>query len=183
MTFPSFSVGEVLTAADMNAVGLWEINTTTAAGTSTDVDITSCFSADYDSYRIVASNLTTAGGVSNIRVRLLATTTPATADYFYGTTFVTFAGTTGLNNFNGGANSYWVVGNTNTAATAQSHFVMDISRPFLAAKTQYSANMSGWDASWCGNGLHNAATSYNGIRFYSVNGNLTGTFRVYGYRN
>jgi hypothetical protein len=61
MTFPSFSVGEVLTAADMNAVGLWLVKTQTVGTGVSSVTVTGAFSADYDAYKIVATNVTTTG--------------------------------------------------------------------------------------------------------------------------
>jgi hypothetical protein len=52
MSFPSFASGEVLTAADMNAVGMWKITTQTFSA-QTQVDFTGVFTSSYTNYRIV----------------------------------------------------------------------------------------------------------------------------------
>ena len=53
MTYPSFTSGEVLTAADMNAVGLWLVKTQTVGTAVASVTVTDAFSSTYDNYRII----------------------------------------------------------------------------------------------------------------------------------
>ena len=76
MTFPSFSVGEDLTAADMNAVGLWRVTPTSVSGTGTsiasngDVIITNggsnftvngAFSSSYSNYKLLFRDFRSSG--------------------------------------------------------------------------------------------------------------------------
>jgi hypothetical protein len=51
MSFPSFSVGEVLTAADMNATGLWLIQRQDVTAQQ-NVDFTNVFKTQYAGYRV-----------------------------------------------------------------------------------------------------------------------------------
>jgi len=56
-TPPSFTSGEVLTAAQMNAVGMWLIKTQAVAAGGTSFTVTSVFSSDYRNYRVVFDNI------------------------------------------------------------------------------------------------------------------------------
>jgi len=48
MTYPSFTSGDILTAADMNAVGLWLVKTQTVGTAVSSVQVTGAFSSTYD---------------------------------------------------------------------------------------------------------------------------------------
>ena len=56
-TPPVFSAGAVLTAAQMNAVGLWEIKTQTIGTGVASFEVTGAFSSDYDNYKIVINSM------------------------------------------------------------------------------------------------------------------------------
>ena len=56
MTYPSFNSGDVLTATDMNAVGMWLVKTQTITNGVSTVTVTGAFSADYENYLITVSN-------------------------------------------------------------------------------------------------------------------------------
>ena len=79
-TPPDFTAGQILTAAQMNQIGLWKITPTSVSGTGATIDsdgsvvvlgggtnftVNGAFSADYSSYKIIVSNfrLNTAGGL------------------------------------------------------------------------------------------------------------------------
>ena len=55
MTYPTFNSGDVLTAAEMNAVGLWLVKTQTIGTAVSSVTVTGAFSTDYDAYQIVVT--------------------------------------------------------------------------------------------------------------------------------
>jgi hypothetical protein len=81
MTFPSFSVGETLRAADMNAVGFWKVAEATFTNQAA-VQIDGCFDeAIYTSYYI-SFRLTTSS-VSDVFYRFVSGTTPITINYVY----------------------------------------------------------------------------------------------------
>jgi hypothetical protein len=52
MPFPTFTTGEVLTAADMNAVGLWLVKTQTIGTTVASVTVSDVFTTTYNEYLI-----------------------------------------------------------------------------------------------------------------------------------
>jgi hypothetical protein len=60
MSFPSFATGEVLTAADMNAVGLWKV-VTTGTTSSSNLIVDNVFTSTYTNYRLVFSEITGSG--------------------------------------------------------------------------------------------------------------------------
>lgn len=54
-TPPDFAVGQVLTSAHMDAVGLWLVKSQTIGSGVPNVEVTGAFSSDFDAYKIVVS--------------------------------------------------------------------------------------------------------------------------------
>lgn len=197
MTFPSFASGEVLTANDMNAVGLWRVTgctVTSAGGTAatasngvitigagnTSVTVNNAFSTDYDNYRIVI-----AGGVSSVAAGACNLTLGAAATgYYRAGAFMAFASgaVTGFNNAN---DTSWR--GAVEASTSMIDAVIDLLNPFATKNTILSshttaARTDGYSL-FMGGYLANT-TSYSAFTLTASAGNLTGgTIRVYGYRN
>jgi hypothetical protein len=191
MSFPSFSVGEVLTAADMNAVGLWKVGTATATyGTTTQLNINDVFTSNYSNYRIVISSLRYSVANTTLSLQLLKAGTPANgANYDFAYRGLGADGTvrdtnsfnqtslSDLGCFNGVANNY----------AAQVSF--DIITPAVAATTTTFLNIgaAGFATYFFtrnGAAIHNVANNYDGIRLFpSAGGNFGAEVRVYGYRN
>ena len=71
--------------------------------------------------------------------------------------------------------------------SSQGIMVVDISRPFIAARAQTtsSSTANGTTTTFQENGsvLHASTTSYTGFTLIPATGNFTGTLRVYGYNN
>jgi len=193
MTFPTFSVGETLRAADMNAVGLWRVSNctvTSAGGTAatasngvitvgtgnTSVTVSAAFSSAYDNYRIIYSGGVSSAAVTNISLKLGASSTG-----YYSSTF--FAAVTATTVTNAGVNNgaVWTYGGLATTTSTSMDF--DLLNPFLA-KTTIFANGVYTDTATFGvtNGVHSVATSYTEFTIAPGSGTLTGgTIRVYGY--
>jgi hypothetical protein len=74
-TPPDFTTGAVLTAAQMNAVGLWLVKTQTVGSAVPDVTVTDAFSADYDNYKILYTGGTASGAVGPLNMKLGSSTT------------------------------------------------------------------------------------------------------------
>lgn len=180
MTFPSFSSGEVLRAADMNAVGSWLITTVTLTGTS--VNVANCFSADYQNYRIVFSGVTVTGA-ADVAWRLRAGASTATgANYEQQSVTVNGGVASGIADV--AATSFrGCLGGT----TYESQSVLDICRPFVADTTSYTytgfGHFSGTYYFRSGGGIHTLTTSYDSINFFTIGTAMTGTARIYGYRD
>jgi hypothetical protein len=187
MTFPSFSAGEVLTAADMNAVGLWKVATATATSGST-LDLTGVFSSDYDAYKIVLTDIRLSG-IGSITAQLTTGTSPVVvnaSNWTWLSARVDYAAN--AYNFNKATNDSFFrfcIAGTNAIGA-----YMDIMNPNLAQNTSVVAQ--GTDArgtpgylpyTTSANLANN--TQYTGLRFNAESGFTFSNMKavVYGYRN
>lgn len=184
-TPPDFTSGAVLTAAQMNAVGLWEITSgTVTSGLS--FDLTSVFSADYDSYKLVLTQVRTASTGGSIQFRLLSGATPVSTGYYYGGTQVDIA-LNSISVFRGNNSNELDSGAVVAASGAMTS--LEIHNPFTARSTSFNGQSadarggSGYGGiSYAGQ--QTSATSYNGIRVLSSAYAFTNcNYKLYGYRN
>jgi hypothetical protein len=178
MTFPTFSTGEVLTATDMNAVGMWLVKTQTITGTPSTVAVTGAFSADYDAYKVVVSN----GSMSVSNSSLSLVIGAAASGYDNGGIFFGSASTGGLGGLNQGSIPFIGEGTTNYI---QCNF--EVQNPFLAKHTTYQGlpafNTANVNSRLMAGVLQNT-TSYTAFSLIAGAGTFTsGTIRVYGMRN
>jgi hypothetical protein len=171
-------------AAWLPPSGLTLINTTSFTA-QTQVDITNCFSAAYDNYRIVVTANIPDAVASGLRGRLLSGSTPVTTNY-----------SSNQVNYNMGGPAFLNISADTTQFllgwvpfTADAHLSsFDVARPFLDQRTAVTGSYSG-DASnaYAAFGFYvgkqQNATSYNGFRLIATASTFTGTIRVYGYRN
>ena len=195
MGYPSFSVGDVLTANDMNAVGLWRITgctVTSAGGTAatasngvitvgsgnTSVTVSSAFSSSYDNYLIQLN-----GGAGSATNALRLTLGSTTTGYYYAGKGRTYAGADS-NIDNNNVDGFWYGGET---ATNGMTGLIQIMGPNLAIRTQYTTT---WAAPrtdgyfYSAAGFLDNATQYTAFTITFGTGSQTGgTIRVYGYRN
>jgi hypothetical protein len=179
MSFPSFATGEVLTAADMNAVGLWRTGGGTLSSSATN--FAGCFSADYDAYRLVIVDLAT-NGTDPITIQLLSGTTPAATNYDYQRLFVQGATVGGGRST---AQTSMIIGYTATSVVQG--FQYDIFNVFAAKRTQFYGGESYNDGTNINiemtSGQHTTATSYTGLRVLcGANTFTSGKVMIYGYR-
>jgi hypothetical protein len=184
-TPPDFTSGAVLTAAQMNAVGLWEITSGTVSSGSS-FDLTSVFTSDYDSYKLVLTQIRTASTGGSVQFRLLSGATPVSTGYFYGGTQVDIA-LNAISVFRG--NGAFELDSGAVVSSAGAMTTLEIHNPFIARQTAFngqstdSRNATGYGGiSYSGN--QSSATSYNGIRVLSSAFAFTNcTYKLYGYRN
>ena len=183
MSFPSFATGEVLTAADMNAVGLWLVKTQTFSS-ATNCDVTACFSADYENYVAVIS-LTASLTGQYTNVQLLNGTTPKTVNYNR-TNFVATSGAVLAVDSNNIAASAWrLCGQSATRQFTTATFY----RPFSTATTGYYNHSVYTGPSnfqlYTAGGEQTENYSATGFRILADGNAATysGTVRVYGYKD
>lgn len=174
MAFPSFASGDILTATDMNAVGLWLIKTQTVGTAVSSVEVTGVFSSTYDAYIITD----TGGTMSADTAYGMTLGSTVTGYYFfmaYGSyTANTVLGDAGNNttkwtHAGGGSNrsGYIVVLNPNIAKPTD-----------ILAKVRY-ATVYGTEVGHLGD-----FNQYTSFKLTPASGTMTGgTLRVYGYRN
>ena len=148
----------------------------TVTGVSS-VSLNGVFTSTYDNYRIISRFIGSTGATSNMRMRLAGTDSTTG---IYGR-FGGYAGAAS-GNTNSSAQGSWVAGDLTSSNYTVATF--DITAPAIAQKTVCNslvsdpANILGY---WQLN--HDTATAYDGITFYPGAGNITGTIRVYGYKN
>lgn len=193
MTYPVFSAGDILTATDMNNVGMWLVNTCTVTSTggtaatasngvitvgngNTTLTISDAFSASFENYLIQYSN----GGMTNdtaIAMQIGSAASGHYGSYVYGSYASTAVAA--ANDNNAAAFSYIGGGDPFTGAGAN----VTLLNPFLTKQTYvhagpvaYTTNVGTYV------GRLATATSYTSFRFFPVAGSFTGgTIRVYGY--
>jgi hypothetical protein len=165
-----------------NPTGLELVKTHTISGTSATV--TSCFTANYDSYKIVISGLTSST-VDDLIIRFVTGSTPDASNLYYSARLTSASATTSTNNAPATVGYPGLVGNTVAAGG-----VMEIQNPF--SNTMATSFMGqGMDTRTVGSymrlgaGFFNGTTRFDGLYLGSLNGSYTlgGTIRVYGYRN
>jgi hypothetical protein len=171
-----FTTGQVLTAAQMNAVGLWLVKSQAVGSGVSSVTVTGAFSADYDNYKITYTDGVSSVAAIDMNLQLNGATG---SDYdtvlFYasfGAASASVASTT--------STSFAWSGQGNSGGNV---VYVDLLKPFLAQPTRYLAEFWAGGVGWA-QGRHNLATSYTGFSIFPASGTLTGgTIRVYGYRN
>lgn len=178
MPVPVFTTGEVLTAANMNQVGLWLVKSLTVGTNVPSVTVTGAFSADYDNYRITYEGTTAGVTGEAIRLQLGSTTTGYYANMIYA-------------NYAGGAPAS--IGDNNTANwthcsganNSRTALIVDLVNPFnTTPTTMFSYFYADSGNAGTKRGFLNNSTSYTAFTLIGgATGNLTGgTIRVYGYR-
>jgi hypothetical protein len=189
MSYPSFSVGEVLTAADMNAVGLWRVSSCTVTSTggtaatasngvinvgtsNTTITVSNAFSATYDAYKILGTGISCSGGTL-LSFGLNGVTTGYYGNLIYANFASGAPASLGWNN--AGSISHIGGGNGNTL-----NFQVDVVNPFLTRTTFiYSDFIDGANA---GRVIAQApTTSVTGFNI-GLNQMTGGKIIVYGYR-
>jgi hypothetical protein len=183
-TPPDFSSGAVLTAAQMNTVGMWKI-ATGIVNTGTSFDLTN-FSADYDSYKLVLTQIRTNVAGGSIQLRMVNSGTPAIIGYYWGVTAVdTAVGTSAV--FRG--NNSTLLETLSVQNGAVSGMVsVEIHNPFTTQYTSFNGQSTDSRAGASYSGISFAgqlatSTSYNGIRvLLSANSFTNCNYTIYGYR-
>ena len=176
-TPPTFSSGAVLTAAQMNSVGMWLVSKSTIPAASLLYTTPTVFSSDFDNYRVIIRGVKSSA-VSDLLINFGATIT----GYYGSAYFDNYNGAvTGTNRRNNGANLY--IGGVETALGEQV-ISMDIANPFIAMSTSinggyYGNGYSGWFG-----GTQANSTSFTTLTVRPAAGTITGgTITVYGYRS
>lgn len=189
-TPPDFTAGAVLTAAQMNQIGMYKITPDSVdgtgvtlsgsnvlmAGTGGAASMNGIFTSEYRFYRILI-NHTVSNTVLYCRMRL-AGADAVTNLYSYITTYRAYSNAV-VGFFNGASLSAPVIGYGDVNTTSQ--VSIDIMNPALGLPT----NISG-SCSWAGAGAyvgayHSPFTAYDGFTIFAGAGNISGQIQVYGY--
>jgi len=184
MTFPVFASGDTLNASDMNAVGLWLVNTTNFSAVSSQT-VSSVFTSDYRNYVLVLNYTTvTTQHVSSIQFTVSGT---ATTTNYKARTARWYAASLGweLTDDELGTDEIPVCVVSATVPTWAGKQI-NVYAPQIAQPTALSSFGPGsfstsnfyWEHI---NGVHNASTQFDGFKL-TFNGNTTGTIKTFGVR-
>ena len=161
--------------------GLQLVKTQTIGTGVSSVTVTDAFSADYDNYRIIVSDVT-ASTASNMLFRFSSGGTPVNgANYAVAGFFL--SGSSTLGGKYSQTDTNFEAFRLNTDST--NNGVFDLLGPYLAKYTN-AFGLGGLAGTVAYNyqGRHLLATSYSDFELSTSSGTMTGgTIRVYGYRN
>jgi len=176
-TPPVFSSGAVLTAAQMNSVGMWLISKTTIGSAVATVTTGTVFSSDFDNYRVIIRGLR-----SSVASELLLNFGATTTAYYGSIYFDAYTGaSTGTARRNNGANLYIC---QLEAFLSENFTSFDIANPNLALSTSISGTYYGNTYSGWFGGTQASTTQFTTLTVKPSSGTLTGgTISVYGYRS
>lgn len=183
MSYPSFTTGEILTAADMNAVGLWQVSTGSFTNAAS-FDVIG-FTSTYQNFRLLLTvGRTTGTGGAAILGTARTASSGYTTNYFGAGWRVIFNGTSGaVGTRNAGADFDTVPLQSSTAQTLMACEIAGMnttSREFCIIGHAYDFANSG--STTFGYQCTNLTLDLDRIRF-SCSVNMTGNWRLYGYKN
>ena len=179
-TPPTFSSGAVLTAAQMNSVGLWLIKTQTVGNAVSSVSVTSAFSSDYNNYKIIYE-----GGVSSASSVFFRMQLNGISSQYYSSSMQQLATSGTVVTTNLTAGTLWQLGYSGNLFM---RFEMDIANTnAVGAGKTGNCKYSCYDntASYGGTSAHwlISSTGTTGFTLSPASGTLTGgTIYVYGYK-
>ena len=181
-TPPVFTTGQVLTAAQMSAVGMWLVKSDTITSGNI-VTITGAFNSDYSNYRIMLSNIGTSAE-SNLYMRMGTT---AGTNYYYAGLSRDYASAT-TNGSQSAATSLWLTGAVITG-TNKSTATIEVQSPQIAQPTTFNCMAGDTRTNGRGatnfQGFLNDSTQYTSFTFL-LDGAITFTscnVKIYGYRD
>lgn len=175
-TPPVFTSGSVLTAAQMNSVGLWLVKTQTIGAAVSSVTVSSVFNADYDTYQILISG----GTATNDGVLKLSLGASVTG-YYQGRAGITYA--TGLASNGSDNNTTQWNGGAGVHGANGIYGAVTLIGPYLAKYTQMTLNYASATDGVAVAGIHKVASSYTSFTITTAAGTMTGgTIYVYGYK-
>jgi len=173
-TPPTFGSGDVLTAAQMNSVGLWLVKTQTVGTAVSSVTISDVFSANYDAYLI-----TDTGGTMSVDTAYGMTVGNNVTNYYYFLNYGAYTSNTPLGDA-GNNTTKWA--HAGGGSNRSGHIIVlnpNLAKPTdIMAKVRY-ATVYGTEVGHLGD-----FNQYTSFKLTPASGTMSGgTIRVYGMRN
>lgn len=179
-TPPDFTAGQVLTAAQMDLIGMWRIS----GGTAMSYD--NVFTSDYRNYKINFSLTNSTTQAIYFRWRAGAADN-STANYIDIIQGVQVNGT--ANNILASSQTQFTLGYAGNAETLRLRGSIDIIEPQTVQYPSLVGTMACPDSTANRNmmlnigSIFNAATQFDGFKILPNSGTITGTVQIYGYRD
>lgn len=180
MTYPVFSAGEVLGAADMNAVGLWKIASGTLSLSTTPSNVTGVFSSTYKQYRVLL-NVTIRSGTNRVDMKYLVGTTPTSTNYYQ----------SGIgSDFSADATLYYQRSNNDAqffgiGSSSMTALSFDIYNPNKADFTMHTGTIlnANFSFPYIVGGANRTTNQFTGFQLFTSTGTATVEYQVFGYQN
>lgn len=178
---PTFVAGDVLTAAQMNAVGQWLV-TSGSFTAVTAVNVNNCFTSSYRNYRVQVHITAAAGAAQEIAFNLRVSASNGVTSYYNSRTGATYAAVSTIENINN--STRWFIGRSNGSTSIDGEGVFDIIvyAPQLAVRTFFGGTAADGSYAAVVGGYHDVETGYDGFSL-NTSSNVTGIYRVYGLRD
>jgi hypothetical protein len=179
-TPPDFTAGQVLTAAQMDLIGMWRIS----GGTATSYD--GVFTADYRNYKINFSVTNSTNQPIYFRFRA-AGADNSTTNYNDLVQGVQINGT--ANNILQSAQTQFTLGYAGNSENLRLSGSMDVFGPQVAQNKQILGTANSVDSTHNRNMILNYAsyfgttTIFDGFKILPNSGTITGYVQIYGYRD
>ena len=175
-TPPTFTSGQVLTAAQMNAVGMWLVKSETLATGQTSIAVANAFTSDYSRYLIQVQGLTRSAD-GNVLFQL----TGITGSVYTSSGFFTTYGSTVVTGYGPAAASTAIVASIGTGA---GFIQITITNPNSAAAKDMTSVSTNGITNY--NFVHRVSSSSTatGFTLSVTGGGITfggGVVKVYGY--
>lgn len=164
--------------ADIVAPGLVLV-TSQSFSAASSVSVNNCFTSTYDTYQILASTDGTA--TANLNIRLRASGADNSTNNYYTQNLVAVTTTVSSVNTQATSGAIGTVGTTSKACIS-----VVVYGPAMVAATALSASGLKGDAQArveIDHVRHAVSAAFDGFTLYPASGTITGTLRVYGYRN
>lgn len=170
---------------DAIAPGMVLINKTDFT-TAASVSINNCFSSVYDNYKVLLSMSASSADVL-VSMRLRASQVDQSTSN-YNTMRIYQTSTTTASEANPGGTTQFPIMYSFTSYANQSACYYDVLSPYLAKPTHimggyFYTNSGGTAYQNLNQGLNWTNTQFDGFTIYPQSGTLSGTIRIYGYRN
>jgi hypothetical protein len=166
-------------------VGLQYITGASFTGAST-ISVNNCFTTDYDYYKLILTNDALATSSGNVYIKWRVGGVDSSASYNWGALGVEAGGNQLGNQGNNSSLGFLVAQTRNANGTFG--FSMDIQNVRIATPTQvqyiFTSNTPTYstvEGTFSG-GQHSVSTAYDGFSIIAP-GNISGKYKVYGYRN
>lgn len=186
-TPPDFTNGTPLDASSLNKIGMHLVTAATFSGTGAII-LNNCFTSDYLNYRVVYT-ITNSNGQAGYVLRLRAGGSDSVSSYSSVGTWMYLSAGSGFNNIVANQNgSFITIGATNSASSAGGgiiDFLQPQTNTFTRIHSEGSAvtNNTGHE-NYSMTGTHFAFYQADGFSIIGLSGlALTGSIKVYGYRN
>jgi hypothetical protein len=154
---------------------------TSTFSAASSVSVNNCFTSAYENYKIVwTANSVTASGAIYMRLRASGSDN-TTSNYGSSGTFTIFTGAVSGTGYS--AQNYWAIHFAAGTGAGSHQRSIEIIQPQVASNTSFGAVGSNNDANAYYAGWFYNASQFDGFTILPASGTMTGTIRVYGYRN